>query len=121
MHGATLSNVIFLPRGAAVLELFPLKFKSEAYGAMCSRAGVSHYHWANQHPKNSTYIDNCMAKRKFAKLSIKECFNVRECLFCARDHSVTTVHTGELEMALLPVQKAVRTFLFEQRMMEWEK
>lgn len=111
MHGASLSNVIFLPRGSTVLELFPYLFQSEAYHGICRRSGLEYVKWENRHIENSSYTNDCMRAQGYADLSMKECRHQRECLFCARDRSVTTVHQGELDEALLQARVHVLRFL----------
>ncbi|CAI5482264.1 unnamed protein product [Closterium sp. Yama58-4] len=114
MHGASLSNLIFLPPGSSILELFPLKFHSEAYNHLALRTGINYFSWENTHPEASSYTDDCLAKGGWENLEEEECREVRGCFLCARDHSVTTVNMEELDKVLLKVQRAVRRFLHEE-------
>ncbi|CAI5526362.1 unnamed protein product [Closterium sp. Naga37s-1] len=114
MHGASLSNLIFLPPGSSVLELFPLKFHSDAYKNLALRNGLNYFTWENTHPEASSYTDNCLAKGGWENLEEKQCREVRGCFLCARDHSVTMVNMEELDKVLLKVQRAVRRFLHEE-------
>ncbi|CAI5458700.1 unnamed protein product [Closterium sp. Yama58-4] len=114
MHGASLSNLIFLPPGSTILELFPFKFHSDAYKNLALRTGINYFMWENTHPEASTYTDDCLAKGGWENLEEKECRNVRGCFLCARDHSVTRVNMEELDKVLLKVQRAVRRFLHEE-------
>ncbi|CAI7833687.1 unnamed protein product [Closterium sp. NIES-54] len=114
MHGASLSNLIFLPPGSTVLELFPFKFHSDAYKNLALRHGINYFMWENTHPEASSYTDDCLAKGGWENLEEKECRNVRACFLCARDRSVTAVNMEELDKVLLKVQRAVRRFLHEE-------
>eukprot|EP00270_Netrium_digitus_P010204 TRINITY_DN3151_c0_g1_i1.p1 TRINITY_DN3151_c0_g1~~TRINITY_DN3151_c0_g1_i1.p1 ORF type:complete len:1008 (-),score=159.34 TRINITY_DN3151_c0_g1_i1:238-3261(-) len=48
----------------------------------------------------------------FASLTRKQCWQIRECLFCVRDRSVTTVNLAELRNLLLRVSPLVNEQLF---------
>lgn len=96
MHGSSLNDIIFMPRGAVVLELLPFKFSSDHYKKIAIRSGLHYLSWANVHSKNSYYPNDCMRKGNFDKLDDKSCLKNSECVFCVRDESVTGVHAREL-------------------------
>ncbi|XP_022649751.1 uncharacterized protein LOC111245537 [Varroa destructor] len=56
MHGAELALTIFLPRGSAVLEMFPYAVPSEnytPYRTLCSLLNIAYVAWENTIRKNS--------------------------------------------------------------------
>eukprot|EP00897_Mesotaenium_endlicherianum_P000907 jgi/Mesen1/10817/ME000093S10336 len=114
MHGASLSNVLFMPRGALVLELFPFRFLSEEYHKIAQRCGLHYHSWENTHLANSRYVDNCLEDKGFDKLTRGECWKNRACLFCVRDRPVTTVDLSELGVVLRNMQADVRRLLSER-------
>ena len=104
MYGAVLRNLIFMPRGAFVLALYPYKFYSEEYKRISLRSGLEYRSWENVHYGRSLYVDDCMRNGSYAKHSKLGCWKRRECLACARDKSLTDVRMQEV----LPILEGLR-------------
>ena len=100
MHGSSLNNIIFMPRGAVVVELLPYKFYSAEYRKLALRSGLHYLSWGNIHPENEHYENDCLAQKGFGKLANEACWRSRECVFCVRDKSITRVHAREFEEVL---------------------
>ena len=100
MHGSSLNNIIFMPRGAVVVELLPYKFFSAVYRKLALRSGLHYLGWGNIHPENAHYENDCLVKTGFGKLTDEACWRRKECVFCVRDKSITGVHAREFEEVL---------------------
>jgi hypothetical protein len=50
LHGAALANIIFLPAGAAVIELFPWRFHKVTYRSLAGGLGLHYQALRAQHP-----------------------------------------------------------------------
>lgn len=111
MHGSSLNNIIFMPRGAVVVELLPYKFYSNEYRKLALRSGLHYLSWGNIHPENAHYENDCLIKSGFAKLADEDCWRLRECVFCVRDKSITGVHAREFEEVLRNSKLLVKKWL----------
>ncbi|CAI5533623.1 unnamed protein product [Closterium sp. Naga37s-1] len=110
MHGPSLSNTLFLPPNATLLELFPPHLHSPQHSSLAAASHVHYYSWQNTHPLNTTYTSDCMARGQYALLPAALCAGKPECLACVRDRSVTGVHLGELRGVLRKIQQPLRAF-----------
>lgn len=111
MHGAPISNIIFMPRGSVVLELLPFKFFSTQYKKLALRSGLSYLAWQNSHRGSAYHAGNCFKKGNFMEIPDDQCWRVKDCVVCIRDKSSTKVDLNELKELLRNARLLVRTAL----------
>eukprot|EP00850_Spirogloea_muscicola_P020981 SM000232S07951 [mRNA] locus=s232:200293:205781:- [translate_table: standard] len=119
MHGASLSNAIFMPRGSTVLELFPYRFSSTEYKRISERSGLAYYSWSNTQRSKASYVDDCWDRNLVGVISNAQCLRSRECLFCIRDRSITEVDAAEFKDTIVNVVEVVEEFLAGSRSWRW--
>jgi len=70
-HGAALANLVFLPTGAAVIEIFPWKFHKTTYRSLATSLGLMYLPIHAQSPPDPTdltvnrFAGDCIYRRKF--------------------------------------------------------
>jgi len=63
VHGAALTNVIFMPANAVLIEVFPWNYRSFLYRDLAWKAGLQYYPMASVYPDFATLDAGLIAKR----------------------------------------------------------
>ncbi|GJP47380.1 hypothetical protein CLOM_g6577 [Closterium sp. NIES-68] len=112
LHGTPLTTALFMPRGSVVVELFPYKFLSTLYKKIAMRSGVNYLAWRNIHDISAFFRNSCMKDGGFTHLPEEQCWNIHECVACARDQSITRVDRREFKEVMANARMIVRTLIY---------
>ncbi|CAI5943701.1 unnamed protein product [Closterium sp. NIES-65] len=112
LHGTPLTTALFMPRGSVVVELFPYKFLSTLYKKIAMRSGVHYLAWRNIHDISAFFRNSCMKDGGFTHLPEEQCWNIHECVACARDQSITRVDRREFKEVMANARMLVRTLVY---------
>ncbi|CAI5463157.1 unnamed protein product [Closterium sp. Yama58-4] len=112
LHGTPLTTALFMPRGSVVVELFPYKFLSTLYKKIAMRSGVHYLGWRNIHDISAFFRNSCMKDGGFTHLPEEQCWNIHECVACARDQSITRVDRREFKEVMANARMLVRTLVY---------
>jgi hypothetical protein len=63
-HGAAMTNAMFLPRNAAVVEIFPLHYYVFMYRELCQTLAVGHFAWVDDiEDPEADYEKHCSVRK----------------------------------------------------------
>ncbi|CAI5478564.1 unnamed protein product [Closterium sp. Yama58-4] len=110
MHGSALANLIFLPSGASCLELIPYKYRYFPYLTIAPLFNINYHQWTNEKREFASFDDGCF-EGKWAKLSPSDCWKLRPCLRCVRDHARTHVDPESIGPVLADIGREVRIWI----------
>ena len=112
-HGFQSTALLFLPKGAVLIEIFPYKYFKESYGALCDQLGIHHRFAQNRWPSS-------MSRLPLYLVPMSICMKIRRCRSYARGDSVAmpkdhiSIVVGNLvlvEKGLLNAQNAKINFI----------
>ncbi|CAI5953486.1 unnamed protein product [Closterium sp. NIES-64] len=110
MHGSALANLIFLPSGASALELIPYKYRYFPYLTIAPLFNINYHQWTNEKREFASFDDGCF-EGKWAKLSPSDCWKLKPCLRCVRDHARTHVDPESIGPVLADIGREVRIWI----------
>ncbi|CAI5470177.1 unnamed protein product [Closterium sp. Yama58-4] len=110
MHGSALANLIFLPSGASCLELIPYKYRYFPYLSIAPLFNINYHQWTNEKREFASFDDGCF-EGKWAKLSPSDCWKLKPCLRCVRDHARTHVDPESIGPVLADIGREVRIWI----------
>ena len=72
VHGSGMSNIIFLPKDASVIEIFPFGFERPTYEFLARNIGINYVKWKNPEKKNTKFHPEVLKSFQLTENQIKE-------------------------------------------------
>lgn len=67
VHGSGMSNIAFLPKDSAVIEIFPYGFTRPTFQHLAQKIGISYRRWDNHHKENAVFHPEVLDRYSLSK------------------------------------------------------